>query len=439
MRRPDNRLGKSQGIAEGRGRSTFQPTDVQHTRQTQRVGQNRSPDFEDQPMATTKTLALSLLVTASISAQQPTQTTNGSDHPTFVSVAAGSGHFCGVDSDGDINCWGDGRWGQLGNGSVESSDAVPVRVASLQRFRQVVAGATHTCALTTDGYAYCWGSDASGVMGDATVRESCQGVACITRPMPVAIGLRFDSLTAGFEHTCGLWKGRAYCWGRSDAGQLGAVATPRSCHGIACSRRPVLVSDSIAFTSISARGTHTCAIASQSLYCWGDNGYHQLGADPQRGSTVRPERIFADTGFVQVSAGGLYSCAVTTNGVVVCWGTNDNGRMGAADAAVTRAAVAPPTGERFTHVSVGGTHTCALTSTGSAYCWGLNIDRRLGGPSNAQCGNFECSATPVRVALDKALVDVAAGSSRTCALGRDGTIYCWGGLSGSALATGIPK
>src|SRR5215217_2444986 len=102
---------------------------------------------------------LPLLFASVISAQQPSQQTTRAGPPTFVSIAAGSAHFCGLDSNGDIHCWGDGRWGQLGDGSTESADVSPIRVASFQRFRQVVAGAAHSCALTTDGYAYCWGSD----------------------------------------------------------------------------------------------------------------------------------------------------------------------------------------------------------------------------------------------------------------------------------------
>jgi alpha-tubulin suppressor-like RCC1 family protein len=377
-------------------------------------------------MLSTRLLPLPLLLSTSILAQTPSAEVADAPSPTFVSIAAGSAHFCAVDSDGDIHCWGDGRWGQLGSGSTESSDVVPVRIASFQRFRQVVAGATHTCALTTDGYAYCWGSDNGGVMGDASIRERCLGLACSTRPMPVAIGYRFDSLSAGFEHMCGLTHGRAYCWGRADAGQLGGVGTDL-CDNVACSRRPVLVSDSLTFSSISARGTHTCGIAAAKLYCWGDNSYQQLRISPERRAAFRPVAVFSDISLTQVSSGGMHSCAVTTSGSVECWGTNDTGRLGAADAEATKATVALPAGDRATRVSVGGTHTCAVTSNAAAYCWGLNIDGRLGGITSQRCGQFDCSATPVRVVLDVPLADVAASAARTCALGRDGAVYCWGG------------
>jgi alpha-tubulin suppressor-like RCC1 family protein len=351
-----------------------------------------------------------------------------SDSPHLVSISAGSAHYCVLDDAGTIYCWGDGQWGQLGNGSTASSPDRAVRVASFQQFKQVVAGSTQTCALTTNGYPYCWGADASGVMGDATVREVCGGLPCSSVPMPVAIegGMRFDSLSAGFEHVCGLAQGRAYCWGRADAGQLGSAGAMQTCEGVACSRTPRRVADSLLFSAISARGTHTCGIANASLVCWGDNRERQLLADPNVAFTAIPTRLLETDRIVQLSSGGAYSCAVTTQGGVVCWGTNRHGRMGVADADSPVGRTPAPSGTRFVEVSVGGTHTCAVTAGGEGYCWGLGIDGRLGGAANAGCGPLECSATPVRVELGEHLTHIAAGGSSSCATTATGRAYCWG-------------
>jgi len=302
-----------------------------------------------------------------------------------------------------------------------------VRVASFQRFRQVVAGSTHTCALTEGGYPYCWGADVSGVMGDATVRETCLGRPCATRPMPVAIGFRFDSLSAGYEHSCGLRANLAYCWGRGDVGQLGAFGRMETCDDVACSRAPRLVSDSLRFSSIVARGAQTCGIAADVLWCWGDNRHAQLTGAAGVATTSRPIALSAAGAFTQVSMAGLYTCAVTRAGSVECWGANDRGRLGAPSGDATRGSIAPPVGQRFVRVTAGGTHTCALTSEGIAYCWGSDIDGRLGGRAMASCDGLPCSAEPVRVPLSVALTDVAAGGSMTCATAVDGAIYCWGG------------
>ena len=91
----------------------------------------------------------------------------------------------------------------------------PVAVAGGLFFREVSAGASHTCGVTSDNQAYCWGSSSDGQLGDGTTTN---------RPTPVAVagGLRFRLVSGGVFHTCGVVTGnRAYCWGDNTFGQLG--------------------------------------------------------------------------------------------------------------------------------------------------------------------------------------------------------------------------
>src|SRR5207245_2678380 len=79
----------------------------------------------------------------------------------------------------------------------------------------------HTCAVTTNGAAYCWGINSEGQLGTATNAEC--GIRCSTIPLPVDGGLTFQSVSAGIYHTCGVTtNGAAYCWGSTSYGQLGA-------------------------------------------------------------------------------------------------------------------------------------------------------------------------------------------------------------------------
>jgi alpha-tubulin suppressor-like RCC1 family protein len=89
-------------------------------------------------------------------------------------------------------------------------------------FRQVSAGGFHSCGLTSDNRAYCWGhnepstyADGSGELGDGTT---------ISRLTPVAVfgGLHFRVVSAGTQHTCGVTTDSlAYCWGLNTFGSLG--------------------------------------------------------------------------------------------------------------------------------------------------------------------------------------------------------------------------
>jgi alpha-tubulin suppressor-like RCC1 family protein len=78
----------------------------------------------------------------------------------------------------------------------------------------------HSCALTTDGDGYCWGGNGAGQIGDATNEH---------RPTPAAVvgGHTFTTISAGGVDeedgfTCATAiDGNAYCWGRNGYGQLG--------------------------------------------------------------------------------------------------------------------------------------------------------------------------------------------------------------------------
>jgi alpha-tubulin suppressor-like RCC1 family protein len=141
----------------------------------------------------------------------PTVVANGGG---MESLAAGSAHTCGI-SEGQVLCWGDNRFGQLGDGSNEGRTQ-PTRVTGLPgRPTQIVAGAVHSCALMSDGTAYCWGQNLHGQLGDGTNQNRSSATL-------VAGSTRFRSIQAGGALTCGVaTAGGEYCWGLNQNAQLG--------------------------------------------------------------------------------------------------------------------------------------------------------------------------------------------------------------------------
>ncbi|MFA7478759.1 MAG: hypothetical protein WC184_12870, partial [Acidimicrobiia bacterium] len=133
----------------------------------------------------------------------------------FVSFAAGQYHSCGITTDGDAYCWGYNNRGQLGIGNTINQNT-PTKVSGNHSFVAVTADAEHSCGLTTDGDAYCWGYGGQGQLGNGGIYTQH------ATPAKVLGDLSFISITAGNNHTCGVTAdGDAYCWGYNSNGQLG--------------------------------------------------------------------------------------------------------------------------------------------------------------------------------------------------------------------------
>jgi alpha-tubulin suppressor-like RCC1 family protein len=243
--------------------------------------------------------------------------------PAFLTVTRGTEHGCGLSAEGRAYCWGSNRLGQLGddaNATTRPTTAT-VAVATRETFTSISAGANHTCALTRPGLVYCWGLNMTGELGQALVANECSGFRCSRRPVRVETSVRFDTVSAGFGHTCALSEGRAFCWGRNDEGQLGNPRVDDSCEGVPCTVSPIPVLGVDSFTSIAAGGDHTCGIAGGAAYCWGSNQYGQLGLDERVRRTSRPTRLPFEEPVTSIEARGIRTCVTGASGRRACWGS----------------------------------------------------------------------------------------------------------------------
>ena len=187
------------------------------------------------------------------------------------------------------------------------------------RFEQLSAGGRHTCGVVSGGQAYCWGDNRQGQLGDGTLTTRMV-------PTPVLTGLRFSSIAAGARHTCAVaLDGRGWCWGDNRLGQHGngtltSSATPQE----------ILSSPDFRLVSVSAGGTHSCGIhVNSNAYCWGAGQFGQLG----NGVTflVAIPSPVALAFFTEILAGAGHSCGVSADQRVLCWGLNAYGQLGSGD------------------------------------------------------------------------------------------------------------
>ena len=190
---------------------------------------------------------------------------------TFASLVAGTHHTCALGSDNKAYCWGYGSSGQLGNGGT-SQKTVPTAVSlpAGVTFTGLAAGSVHTCALGSNGKAYCWGNGGSGRLGNGAATNQSTPTA-----VSLPAGVTFSGLAAGNLHTCALGSdSKAYCWGNGGSGQLGNGAATNQSTPTAVS----LPAGVTSFSGLAAGNVHTCALGSDSkAYCWGSGGSGQLG------------------------------------------------------------------------------------------------------------------------------------------------------------------
>jgi alpha-tubulin suppressor-like RCC1 family protein len=299
----------------------------------------------------------------------------------MTSLSVGFSHACGVTTSGVVQCWGNNTSGQLGDNTA-TSRSLPAPIASSLTFTSVTAGTAHTCALATNGDAYCWGPISNGRLGDGG-----QATSGLT-PVKVAGAHVFASISAGDNHTCAVTtSGDAYCWGSNEFGKLGDNSvTDRS--------TPVAVAGGYKFTAVSAAEYHTCGIvANGAAVCWGGDQYGQLGDGTPLAQKHSPTAVAGGLAFVAVSAGGIHTCGITTSSAAWCWGDNSAGELGGAFGDISASPTAVGGGLLFKSIGAGGGivgsdyyysyplyagHTCAVTTTNVAYCWGSNNRGELG-------------------------------------------------------------
>jgi alpha-tubulin suppressor-like RCC1 family protein len=367
-----------------------------------------------------------------------------------TSISAGDASSCAIES-GQAYCWGVGFAG------------VPAAVLGGKALTQIAADDATACALDSAGAAYCWGDNDYGEFGDGSFTSSSVPVAVDTSG--VLAGKTLTKISAAFNTACVLDSaGAAYCWGRSDQGQLGDGSTVNSSVPVAVDTGGALAGKTLTQISVGMYGD-VCALDSAgAAYCWGGSSRSTVPV------ALDTSGVPAGKTLTQISAGGGNTCALDSAGAAYCWGSDAQGPVAVDTSGVLA-------GKTLTQISAGNLHTCALDSAGAAYCWGDNHCGELGegdaiddgyycptypqdarnceiGKSCAEpSGQTGSDGAPIdrgldgpgRVLTNQSFTQISAGLFHTCAVTGTGAIYCWGdnvygelGDDSSSLISDVP-
>lgn len=340
-------------------------------------------------------------------------------------------HSCALDAAGNAYCWGSNASGQLGDGSFNRRTVATRILGQPEPFKAISAGSAHTCALGNSGAVHCWGANLQ-------VDPSTQTLARAAMPVRVQLAGAVRSLsTAGSTHGCAvLESGAVACWGSNGLGQLGG--------GDLQTRLVEPVDLPASALQVVTDVAHSCALlVGGSVYCWGQNNAGQTGQPASSTPVARPTAVAAiPGGAVSLGLGNFASCVVNAAGAVYCWGSYTS----------TAAASANPTAvaglqSGVTRVSLGGYgHLCASLAAGGMRCLGLNFVGQLG----RGAVSLTESVGPV-FGITERVDSFEAGFFHVCAVVA-GQALCWGediygqlGRNDDALATapgpvrGLPR
>ena len=379
----------------------------------------------------------------------------------IVQVSAGSSHTCVVLNDGGLRCWG--RSEALGYPSTESigDDEHPYEagdVPTAGKIRQVSAGNDFTCALYETGNIRCWGDNFFGELGYGH-SDDLTGPKNTPDMLPdVEVGGPVMQIVTGFFHTCALLEsGDVRCWGGNTDYQL-ATGDRESIgdNEVPGSRSPVALGGTA--LAISAGGYHTCALMEGGFVrCWGSlestSGVGPLGyggIEPVGDDETPASEGNIDIGgsAVAISTGREHVCALLSGGRVRCWGRGARpGGCGAAlgyqeeqdigDDETPASAGNVDVGGEVAELVSAATARCARLTSGAVRCWGASSQGSSGpcvnsgvlGHGNDQpIGDDETPASAGDLRLGGVATRLSDGGSyeHVCALLDDGGLRCWG-------------
>ena len=208
-------------------------------------------------------------------------TANATPVNDLTKIVLGESHGCGITNSGALRCFGNNSDSQLGIKQKGPGGFAPRAITVLPNGVTDVAISddtvtNHTCAVVR-GELFCWGNNEYGQLGMGAVGRT---IKTPTKSSVVSGTVR--SVAASSGSTCVIVEphGALQCWGRNFNGQVGVPEGSR-----AAPNRPTTIIES-GVTTVAVSDQSTCAVANGALKCWGSNSHSQFGSSSSQGSYI---------------------------------------------------------------------------------------------------------------------------------------------------------
>ncbi|XP_042515874.1 ultraviolet-B receptor UVR8 isoform X2 [Macadamia integrifolia] len=343
-------------------------------------------------------------------------------------ISCGGAHSLFLTETGRVYATGLNDFGQLGISDERSYTLEPVEVTGLNKdIIQISAGYHHSSAITVDGELYMWGNNSSGQLGLG--RRTAKIVPEPTRVESLA-GINIKMIALGSEHSIAVTEeGEALSWGEGGSGRLGH-GHQSSILGFFSSKseytpRLIKTLEGVKVKNVAAGMLHSvCIDENGSVFIFDERANIKLGFG--KANNTSPSIISELPLSEEVACGGYHTCVITTDGELYTWGSNENGCLGIGSMDVVHRperVEGPFLKSPVCKVSCGWKHTAAI-SGGDIFTWGwggshgtFSVDGHSSGGQLGQ-GNDVDYFNPTMVNFDRGVraLEVSCGFNHTGAI-----------------------
>ena len=329
----------------------------------------------------------------------PTQIGTAND---WATVSAGNVHSLAVKTNGTLWAWGNGQFGQLGNGLFNSATPNVTQVGTANDWLTVSAGNRFSLAIKTTGTLWSWGLNNVGQLGLNNL---------VNQNLPVQVGTatNWSKIDAGDQHSLAIDNtGFVYGWSDNTFGQFGNGTNTSSLI-------PIMVSSSNNWMEVSAGLDHSLFLNTFGfLFSSGNNTNGQLcnGTNTASNMMMPATNTGAQFQYIAISAGGGHSLVIDNTNLLWSSGLNSQGQLGLGNNTNTNVLTLVSTSNTYFAISAGITHSLAMETTTALWSTGRGLEGELGIGTNVANNTLQSVGCPTTalanetVALDKTNISV---------------------------------